>query len=45
VRQVYARFQAPWDFGWREVLDLLDREPELLAINAHVRQKTFREAE
>ncbi len=43
VRQVYRRFGGRADFGWREVLDLLAREPDLIAINAHVRQKGYRE--
>lgn len=45
VRQVYARFPGDPFFGWRQVLDLLRAEPQLAAINAHVRQKHFREAE
>lgn len=43
VREVYRRFGGRDDFGWREVLDLLAREPDLIAINAHVRQKGYRE--
>ncbi len=45
VRAVYARFAGRGDFGWREVLALIQREPALAAINAHVAQKGFREAE
>lgn len=45
VREVYARFPGRPHFGWRQVLDLLRAEPHLAAINAHVRQKHFREAE
>lgn len=43
VRQIYARFEPGADFGLREVLQLLEREPELSTINAHVRQRTFGE--
>ncbi len=39
VREVYARMAPRTDFGWKEVLALLGREPELLEINRHVRQK------
>jgi spore coat polysaccharide biosynthesis protein SpsF len=45
VRQVYAHFPDQPLFGWREVLDLLEREPEILAINAHIKQRGFREVE
>lgn len=45
VRQVYARFPGQPDFGWRAVLDLLEREPDLIRINAHIPQKGFRDSE
>jgi spore coat polysaccharide biosynthesis protein SpsF (cytidylyltransferase family) len=45
VRQVYARFPGQSDFGWQAVLDVLEREPALIDINAHVQQRGFREAE
>jgi spore coat polysaccharide biosynthesis protein SpsF len=44
VRQVYQRLGASGDFGWREVLALIEREPELPLINAHIAQKNYREA-
>lgn len=34
VRAVYAHFGATKPFGWREVLDLLDANPELAQINS-----------
>lgn len=38
VREIYRRFgERP--FGWKDVLSLLEREPELVSINAHVEQK------
>ncbi len=43
VRRVYACFQGRDDFTWHEVLELLGREPELMEINAHIRQRDFRE--
>lgn len=40
VRAVYAAFNGREDFRWREVLELLDRRPELAALNAGVAHKT-----
>lgn len=45
VRQVYQHFPGQPDFSWRAVLDLLQREPQLIEINAHIHQKGFRESE
>jgi spore coat polysaccharide biosynthesis protein SpsF len=42
VRAIYARFQGITVFGWRDVLDLLDREPSLMELNRSVVQKTLR---
>jgi spore coat polysaccharide biosynthesis protein SpsF len=42
IRAVYAHFSQR-NFGWREVLSLMENRPELVAINAQVRQKTLRE--
>ena len=44
ARAVYRRLGADGHFGWREVVALLEREPELRAINSHVSQKNVREA-
>ncbi len=43
VRQIYARFPGQDDFSWKEVLDLVLREPELSRINAQVRHKSVKE--
>lgn len=40
VRAIYARLGNE-PFGWRAVLALLEREPALARINAHVPQKTL----
>ena len=40
IRQVYARQNDPTDFNWKNVLALLEREPELASINAHVLHKS-----
>jgi spore coat polysaccharide biosynthesis protein SpsF len=37
VRAVFARLPDPDDFGVRDVLEILDREPALRAINASER--------
>ncbi len=40
LRQITARFPGRLDFSWREVLALLEREPELTRINAAVAHKS-----
>jgi spore coat polysaccharide biosynthesis protein SpsF (cytidylyltransferase family) len=39
VREV-CRFLETQEFTWRDVLTLLERQPELLRINEMVRQKS-----
>jgi spore coat polysaccharide biosynthesis protein SpsF len=43
VRQVYARFEGRDDFSWKEVLDLVHHEPDLMKINAGVQHKTLKD--
>lgn len=43
MRQVYARFNGRDDFTWKEVLDLVHDEPELMKINAGVQHKTLKD--
>ncbi len=43
VRQVYARFDGRDDFTWKEVLDLVHNEPDLMKINAGVQHKTLKD--
>lgn len=43
IRRVYTHFGQRQDFGWREVLRLMESEPELAEINSHVRQKMLHE--
>jgi len=43
MRQVYARFGGRDDFSWKEVLDLVHDNPELMKINSSVKHKTLRE--
>jgi spore coat polysaccharide biosynthesis protein SpsF len=43
VRQVFARLGARSDFGWRDVLALVQAEPALAQINAQVQHKTHRD--
>ena len=40
IRQVYARFEGQMYFSWLDVLALLEKEPELAAINADVKHKS-----
>lgn len=44
ARQVASRF-ADDKFAWTDILALLEREPELAQINAHVEQKTFKDVD
>jgi spore coat polysaccharide biosynthesis protein SpsF len=41
VRAVYLRLGENPTFGWRDVLNLLDREPQLMDLNRSVLQKTL----
>jgi spore coat polysaccharide biosynthesis protein SpsF len=43
VREVYTRFGGRDDFGWREVVALVRREPELARINLDVTHKSHRD--
>jgi len=43
VRQIYERLGSSGEFHWQEVLDLLDREPGLMALNRDVQQKALHE--
>ena len=39
IRATYSRFDNRDDFSWQEVLVLMEREPELTRLNAHIAQK------
>lgn len=43
VRQIYERLGGGDEVYWQDVLDLLEREPGLRALNRDVRQKALRE--
>ncbi|HKY55365.1 MAG TPA: glycosyltransferase family protein [Anaerolineales bacterium] len=43
MRQVYSRFNGRDDFSWKEVLDLVHKEPQLMQINAGVQHKTLKD--
>jgi spore coat polysaccharide biosynthesis protein SpsF len=43
LQEVYLRFEDRNDFSWHEVIDLLEREPGLMLINADSRQKELHE--
>jgi spore coat polysaccharide biosynthesis protein SpsF len=45
VRAIYQRFALEAAFSWRDVLDLLAREPQLLELNHWVQQKPVHAAE
>jgi len=43
LRAIYSRFDGRDDFSWKEVLRLMEREPELAELNSQVPQKSVRE--
>ncbi|HSL45234.1 MAG TPA: glycosyltransferase family protein, partial [Anaerolineales bacterium] len=43
MRQVYSRFDGRYDFTWKEVLDLVHNEPQLMQINANIKHKTLKD--
>jgi spore coat polysaccharide biosynthesis protein SpsF len=43
MRQVYSHFDGRDDFAWKEVLDLVHNNPELMKINAGVQHKTLKD--
>ena len=45
IRTVYSRFNNRDDFSWRDLLDLLAREPALVYLNGHVEQKILHEVQ
>lgn len=45
IRQVYAHFGGRNGFGWRDILALFEREPELAKINASIKAKNLTETE
>jgi spore coat polysaccharide biosynthesis protein SpsF len=45
MRLVYSRFDGRDDFTWKEVLDLVHDNPELMKINASVQHKTLKDVD
>ena len=43
IRQVYSRFDGRDEFSWRDVLELVHNEPQLMQINAGVKHKTLKD--
>ena len=43
LRTIYSRFDGCDDFSWQEVLQLMEREPELEELNSQILQKSVRE--
>lgn len=44
VRQIYARLGPSSSWGWREGVALMAANPQLTAINGHIRQKAYTES-
>lgn len=45
LRAIFARFGGRDDFSWLDVLALVEREPELLQVNAGIRHKQMMEVD
>jgi spore coat polysaccharide biosynthesis protein SpsF len=43
MRQVYGHFDGRDDFSWKEVLELVHNEPQLMQINANIKHKTLKD--
>lgn len=43
IREVYARFNGRDDFTWKEALDLVHDNPELMKINAGIQHRTLKD--
>mgnify|MGYP003575079714 CR=1 FL=1 len=43
MRQVYRRFDGRDDFTWKEVLELIHKEPQVMQINANVKHRTLKD--
>ena len=43
MRQVYSRFDGRDDFTWKEVLDVVHNEPDLMKSNSGVQHKTLKD--
>ncbi|MEO5589676.1 MAG: glycosyltransferase family protein [Gemmatimonadaceae bacterium] len=41
IRAIYSRLSDKPDFTWLDVVSIIDREPALAGINAHVQQKSI----
>jgi spore coat polysaccharide biosynthesis protein SpsF len=45
IRQIYSHFNGSDDFSWKEVLDLVHNEPELMKINSGVKHNTLKDVD
>lgn len=43
AEEIYNRLQLPEQFSWKDVLNIIHKEPQLSEINSHIRQKELRE--
>lgn len=43
MRQIYARLDGRDDFTWKEVLDLVHNDPDLMKINSGIQHKTLKD--
>jgi spore coat polysaccharide biosynthesis protein SpsF len=45
IRQVYSRFDGRDDFTWKEILNLVYENPDLIRINSAVQHKTLKDVD
>jgi spore coat polysaccharide biosynthesis protein SpsF len=45
MRKVYRRFDGRDDFSWKDVLELVHNEPQLMQINASIKHKTLKDVD
>jgi spore coat polysaccharide biosynthesis protein SpsF len=45
IREIFARLGDKKDFSWYDVLEIVQKEPELAKINAEIRHKTMTEVD
>ena len=43
MRQVYSRFDGRDDFSWKDVIELVHNEPQLMQINANIKHKSLKD--
>ena len=45
IRQILKYLHCRMDFSWKDVLEVIEKNPELLQINAQIRHKTYKDVD